>query len=132
MLRETIVIYGKMSNNLSFFYSPEQVKELTSNMIGKVLITKQTGAAGKICNSVMVTARMFPRKEHYMAVMLESAFDVCTCKLKIIPSSEIVNQSPFYSLQGARVNCFQTRRRKHRGDRRRQSRSRNIHTDRHK
>ncbi|GAB1869201.1 succinate--CoA ligase (ADP-forming) [Camponotus japonicus] len=55
--------------------TPEQVKELTSNMIGKVLITKQTGAAGKICNSVMVTARMFPRKEHYMAVMLESAFD---------------------------------------------------------
>jgi len=45
-------------------------------MIGKVLVTKQTGAAGKICNSVMVTARMFPRKEYYMAVMLESTFDV--------------------------------------------------------
>ncbi|XP_050462702.1 succinate--CoA ligase [ADP-forming] subunit beta, mitochondrial-like [Cataglyphis hispanica] len=55
--------------------SPEQVKELASKMIGKVLITKQTGAAGKICNSVMVTARMFPRKEYYMAVMLETAFD---------------------------------------------------------
>lgn len=47
-------------------------------MIGKVLITKQTGAAGKICNSVMVTARMFPRKEYYLAVMLETAFDVRT------------------------------------------------------
>jgi len=49
---------------------------LADNMIGKVLVTKQTGAAGKICNSVMVTARMFPRKEYYMAVMLESTFDV--------------------------------------------------------
>ncbi|XP_070149251.1 succinate--CoA ligase [ADP-forming] subunit beta, mitochondrial-like [Polyergus mexicanus] len=55
--------------------TPEQVKESASNMIGKVLITKQTGAAGKICNSVMVTARMFPRKEYYLAVMLETAFD---------------------------------------------------------
>jgi len=49
---------------------------LADNMIGKVLVTKQTGAAGKICNSVMVTARMFPRKEYYMAVMLETTFDV--------------------------------------------------------
>lgn len=55
--------------------TPEQVKEFASNMLGKVLVTRQTGAAGKICNSVMVTARMFPRKEYYMAVMLEQAFD---------------------------------------------------------
>ncbi|XP_018314954.1 succinate--CoA ligase [ADP-forming] subunit beta, mitochondrial-like [Mycetomoellerius zeteki] len=53
----------------------EQVKELADSMIGKVLVTKQTGAAGKICNSVMVTTRMFPRKEYYMAVMLERTFD---------------------------------------------------------
>lgn len=51
---------------------------MASNMIGKILVTKQTGAAGKICNSVMVTARMFPRNEYYMAVMLETAFDVRT------------------------------------------------------
>lgn len=59
-----------------FYYRPEQVKRCASNMIGKVLVTKQTGKVGKICNSVMVTARMFPRKEYYMAVMLERAFDV--------------------------------------------------------
>lgn len=45
-------------------------------MIGKLLITKQTGAAGKICNSVMVTTRMFPRKEYYIAVMMETSFGV--------------------------------------------------------
>ncbi|XP_032678173.1 succinate--CoA ligase [ADP-forming] subunit beta, mitochondrial-like isoform X2 [Odontomachus brunneus] len=55
--------------------TPEQAKKLASNMIGKVLVTKQTGAAGKICNSVMVTTRMFPRKEYYIAVMLERTFD---------------------------------------------------------
>ncbi|KYM96128.1 Succinyl-CoA ligase [ADP-forming] subunit beta, mitochondrial [Cyphomyrmex costatus] len=55
--------------------SAEQVKELADSMIGKVLVTKQTGAAGKICNSVMITTRMFPRKEYYMAVMLERTFD---------------------------------------------------------
>ncbi|OAD59236.1 Succinyl-CoA ligase [ADP-forming] subunit beta, mitochondrial, partial [Eufriesea mexicana] len=55
--------------------TPQQAKTLASNMIGKLLITKQTGAAGKICNSVMVTTRMFPRKEYYIAVMLETSFD---------------------------------------------------------
>ncbi|XP_014469959.1 PREDICTED: succinyl-CoA ligase [ADP-forming] subunit beta, mitochondrial-like [Dinoponera quadriceps] len=53
--------------------TPEEAKKLASSMIGKVLVTKQT--AGKICNSVMVTMRMFPRKEYYLAVMLERTFD---------------------------------------------------------
>ena len=43
-------------------------------MLGKLLITKQTGEAGRICNAVMVTQRMFPRKEYYLAVMMERAF----------------------------------------------------------
>ncbi|XP_003705949.1 succinate--CoA ligase [ADP-forming] subunit beta, mitochondrial [Megachile rotundata] len=55
--------------------TPEQAKTISSNMIGKLLVTKQTGAAGKICNSVMVTTRMFPRKEYYMSVMMETSFD---------------------------------------------------------
>nr|XP_031842985.1 succinate--CoA ligase [ADP-forming] subunit beta, mitochondrial-like isoform X2 [Nomia melanderi] len=56
-------------------YRPEQAKGLASNMIGKLLLTKQTGEAGRICNSVMVTTRMFPRREYYMAVMLETSFN---------------------------------------------------------
>ena len=43
-------------------------------MLGKLLITKQTGEGGRICNAVMVTQRMFPRKEYYLAVMMERAF----------------------------------------------------------
>ncbi|XP_076650941.1 succinate--CoA ligase [ADP-forming] subunit beta, mitochondrial-like [Halictus rubicundus] len=53
----------------------EQAKDIASNMIGKFLVTKQTGEAGRICNSIMVTTRMFPRKEYYLAVMLETSFD---------------------------------------------------------
>ncbi|KAG6795242.1 hypothetical protein HZU73_09694 [Apis mellifera caucasica] len=55
--------------------SPKEAKTVASSMIGKLLITKQTGPAGKICNSVMVTTRMFPRKEYYISVMLETTFD---------------------------------------------------------
>lgn len=45
-------------------------------MVGDKLITKQTGAAGRICNSVMVAERKFPRREFYFAVMMERAFSV--------------------------------------------------------
>ncbi|CAB0035380.1 unnamed protein product [Trichogramma brassicae] len=54
--------------------TPEEAKHLASQMLGKLLVTKQTGEAGRICNSVMVTQRMFPRKEYYLAVMMERAF----------------------------------------------------------
>lgn len=43
-------------------------------MIGQILVTKQTGSAGRICNSVLVTKRMFPRREFYLAVMMERSF----------------------------------------------------------
>ncbi|XP_078040078.1 succinate--CoA ligase [ADP-forming] subunit beta, mitochondrial-like [Augochlora pura] len=53
----------------------EEAKNVASNMIGKYLVTKQTGKDGRICNSVMVTTRMYPRKEYYLSVMLERSFD---------------------------------------------------------
>lgn len=55
--------------------TPEQAKTFASSMIGKMLVTKQTGEVGRICNSVMVTTRMFPRKEYYISVMLEISFN---------------------------------------------------------
>lgn len=65
---------------LSLLYRPEEAKSLASQMLGKLLITKQTGEAGRICNAVMVTQRMFPRKEYYLAVMMERAFGVSFAK----------------------------------------------------
>merc|ERR1719384_2349586 len=44
-------------------------------MIGDYLITKQTGEDGRICNSVMVTERKYTRKEYYVAIMNERAFN---------------------------------------------------------
>lgn len=54
--------------------TPEEAAELAGKMIDQYLVTKQTGEAGRICNSVMVTERKFIRKEYYIAVMMERAF----------------------------------------------------------
>lgn len=43
-------------------------------MIGQVLVTKQTGSEGKICNSVMVAERKFPRREFYFGFAMDPAF----------------------------------------------------------
>lgn len=56
-------------------YTPEEAKEIGGQMINQLLVTKQTGAAGRICNSVMVAERKFPRREFYFAVMMERAFN---------------------------------------------------------
>merc|ERR1719513_518705 len=65
-------------------YSPEEVEESAKGMIGDFLITKQTGAEGRICNSVMVTERKYTRKEFYIAFMNERSFNGPVC----IASSE--------------------------------------------
>merc|ERR1711913_87558 len=49
--------------------------ESAQGMIGDFLITKQTGAEGRICNSVMITERKYTRKEYYIAFMYERAFN---------------------------------------------------------
>ncbi|CAE6467589.1 unnamed protein product [Rhizoctonia solani] len=49
--------------------SPDEAKDLASKMIGSKLITKQTGAAGRICNAVMLAERRDPTHEYYVAVL---------------------------------------------------------------
>merc|ERR1712168_1658900 len=65
-------------------YSPEEVEECAKGMVGDYLITKQTGAEGRICNSVMVTERKYTRKEFYIAFMNERTMNGPCC----IASSE--------------------------------------------
>ena len=61
------------------------------SLTGDYLITKQTGAEGRICNSVMITERKYTRKEYYLAFMNERAFAVrvflkqCYCIELVIP-----------------------------------------------
>ena len=42
-------------------------------MIGHKLITKQTGAAGRLCNAVYIVERKFARREFYLAVLMDRA-----------------------------------------------------------
>ena len=38
-------------------------------MVGSKLITKQTGAAGRVCNSVMIAEARTPKHEYYVAIL---------------------------------------------------------------
>ena len=40
-------------------------------MLGKKLITKQTGAAGKICNAVYICEKKYIRREYYLAILMD-------------------------------------------------------------
>jgi succinyl-CoA synthetase beta subunit len=42
-------------------------------MIGHKLVTKQTGAKGRLCNSVYICERKFARREFYLAILMDRA-----------------------------------------------------------
>jgi len=55
-------------------YDAEEASKAAADMLNDYLVTKQTGAEGRICNSVMITERKYTRKEFYLAFMNERAF----------------------------------------------------------
>merc|ERR1712029_612530 len=75
---------GGFKGGVQLVYNPDEVETASKGMIGDFLITKQTGAEGRICNSVMVTERKYTRKEFYIAFMNERSFHGPVC----IASSE--------------------------------------------
>merc|ERR1712156_1397368 len=60
---------------VQLLYSADEVEAAATGMIGDYLITKQTGAEGRICNSVMVTERKYTRKEYYLAFTNDRKFN---------------------------------------------------------
>ncbi|KAK8194815.1 succinyl-CoA ligase-like protein subunit beta [Phyllosticta capitalensis] len=54
-------------------YSPTEARILAEQMIGHKLITKQTGAGGRLCNAVYIVERKFARREFYLAVLMDRA-----------------------------------------------------------
>lgn len=54
-------------------YSPREAGILADQMIGHKLITKQTGAAGRLCNAVYIVERKFARREFYLAILMDRA-----------------------------------------------------------
>merc|ERR1739848_279512 len=59
---------------VQLLYNADEIEEAANGMIGDFLITKQTTAEGRICNSLMITERKYTRKEYYLAFMNERAF----------------------------------------------------------
>lgn len=65
-----------LKGGVKIVYSPDEVESLAKQMIGRRLITKQTGEKGVPCNQVMISERLYPRKEYYFAIMMERAYGV--------------------------------------------------------
>ncbi|KAK9470501.1 ATP-grasp domain-containing protein [Dipodascopsis tothii] len=62
-----------LKGGVKLISSPLEAKIYAEQMIGHKLITKQTGAAGKLCTGVLVVEREFVRREAYLAILLDRA-----------------------------------------------------------
>lgn len=65
---------GGLKGGVKLVYSAEEAADIAGKMIGDLLVTKQTGEKGVACNKVLVCERKFPRREFYMAIMMERSF----------------------------------------------------------
>ncbi|KAK3186577.1 succinate--CoA ligase beta chain [Lecanicillium sp. MT-2017a] len=68
---------GSFDNGLKggvrVIYSPHEAEMFAQQMIGHKLVTKQTGAGGRLCNSVYICERKFARREFYLAILMDRA-----------------------------------------------------------
>ncbi|KAI1006057.1 Succinate--CoA ligase [ADP-forming] subunit beta [Podosphaera aphanis] len=62
-----------LKGGVRVIYSPKEAKTLAEQMIGHKLITKQTGDAGRLCNSVYICERKYARREFYLAILMDRA-----------------------------------------------------------
>ncbi|ORY90864.1 putative succinate-CoA ligase [Leucosporidium creatinivorum] len=60
---------GGLKGGVQMVDSPEQAEKYAEQMIGHKLITKQTGAAGRACNAIMLAERRNPTHEYYVAIL---------------------------------------------------------------
>jgi len=54
--------------------TPAEIEEMAGKMIGQKLITKQTGAAGRICNKVAIVEAVQGVDEKYFAILMDRSF----------------------------------------------------------
>ena len=64
--------------------SPDAARDVSANMLGQTLVTKQTGEAGRLVRKVMVGEAVTISKELYLAILMDRA----SCKPVIIASTE--------------------------------------------
>ncbi|CAA9220104.1 MAG: Succinyl-CoA ligase [ADP-forming] beta chain [uncultured Chthoniobacterales bacterium] len=53
--------------------SPAEARELASKMLGQTLVTHQTGAAGRVVNTVLIAQSVEIEREIYFAILLDRA-----------------------------------------------------------
>jgi succinyl-CoA synthetase beta subunit len=64
--------------------SPEAAREVAGQMLGQVLVTKQTGESGRLVRKVMVAEAVTIRRELYLAILMDRE----RCQPVIIVSTE--------------------------------------------
>ena len=64
--------------------SPEEARELAAKMLGQTLVTHQTGAAGRVVNTVLVAQSVEIAREVYFAILVDRA----TAAPMIVASTE--------------------------------------------
>jgi succinyl-CoA synthetase beta subunit len=62
-----------LKGGVRVIYSPHEAEMFAEQMIGHNLVTKQTGAAGRLCNAVYICERKFARREFYLAILMDRA-----------------------------------------------------------
>ena len=82
-------IVGTEQRGVALAKNTDQVKQIATNILGHVLVTKQTGAAGRLVNKVLVAQDVYypgesPTKELYFSILLDRG----TGKNVIIYSTE--------------------------------------------
>lgn len=60
-----------LKGGVRVIYSPTEAKMFAEQMIGHKLVTRQTGAQGRLCNSVYICERKFARREFYLAILMD-------------------------------------------------------------
>ena len=51
--------------------SPDKAADLAKSMLGEVLVTHQTGEAGKLVNKVLIAEGVDIKKEYYLAILMD-------------------------------------------------------------
>ena len=62
-----------LKGGVRVIYSPYEAEVFAKQMIGHKLVTKQTGADGRLCSSVYICERKFARREFYLAILMDRA-----------------------------------------------------------
>jgi succinyl-CoA synthetase beta subunit len=60
-----------LKGGVRVIYSPTEAEMFAEQMIGHKLVTKQTGAGGRLCSSVYICERKFARREFYLAILMD-------------------------------------------------------------